>query len=124
VTGDHHSAYLARAVGALTPAGRDRVDELLEQLAEAAGGREQLVRFAAARKSEADLGRTDPEPDPGRPLTEQELDALLGGFMRIRDQAPGRRRRLGERRDRAPRGRAARGARARRLGPPAPARST
>ncbi len=87
-TGDHHSAYLTRAFGALTPAGRDRVDELLEQLADAAGGREQLVRFAAARKSEADLGRTDSEPDPGRPLTEQELDALLGGFRRIRDQEP------------------------------------
>ena len=87
-TGDHHSVYLAKAVAALTPEGRERVDELLEQLVEVAGGRELLVRFAAARKSEADLGRTDvaPEPDPGRPLTEQELNALLGGFLRIRDQ--------------------------------------
>jgi chorismate mutase len=83
-TGDHHSAYLAKTVAALTPAGRERVDELLEQLVEVAGGRERLVRFAAARKSEADLGRTDVEPE--RPLAEQELNALLGGFMRIRDQ--------------------------------------
>ena len=29
---DHHSAYLARAVAALTPQGHERVDELLEQL--------------------------------------------------------------------------------------------
>ena len=58
-TGDHHSAYLAKTVAALTPEGRERVDELLEQLVEVAGGRERLVRFAAARKSEADLGRTE-----------------------------------------------------------------
>ena len=74
-TDDHHSAYLAKTVAALTPAGRERVDELLEQLVEVAGGRERLVRFASARKSEAEVG-----------LTEQELNALLGGFMRIRDQ--------------------------------------
>jgi hypothetical protein len=83
-TDDHHSAYLAKTVAALTPAGRERVDVLLEQLVEVAGGRERLVRFASARKSEAEVGRTDVEPEP--PLTEQELNALLGGFMRIRDQ--------------------------------------
>ena len=46
---DHHSEYLARAVAALTPDGRRRVDELLDQLAAAVGGRERLVRFATAR---------------------------------------------------------------------------
>ena len=49
-TGDHHTAYLAKTVAALTPAGRERVDELLEQLVDVAGGRERLVRFASARK--------------------------------------------------------------------------
>ena len=43
---DHHTEYLARAVAELTPEGRERVDELLDQLAEAAGGREWLTRFA------------------------------------------------------------------------------
>ena len=30
---DHHNYYLARAVAALTPEGRKRVDELLDELA-------------------------------------------------------------------------------------------
>jgi hypothetical protein len=85
---DHHSEYLATAVAALTPEGRARVDELLDQLAEAAGGRESLTRFAAARKTEADSGRTglSPVAEPGRKLTKQELDNLMAGFMTIRDQ--------------------------------------
>jgi hypothetical protein len=87
---DHHSRYLARAVAALTPAGRRRVDELLEQLGEAAGGRERLVRFARARETEADLGRieaaSETEPEPA--LTRPEIDALIAGFMTIRDQEP------------------------------------
>ena len=66
---DHHSAYLARAVAALEPDGRARV-----------------VGFAAARRAEVAAGRVDPEPSNG--LTEQELDVLLGGFLRIRDQEP------------------------------------
>ena len=41
---DHHSEYLAEAIAALTPEGRARVNELLDELAEAAGGRERLVR--------------------------------------------------------------------------------
>jgi hypothetical protein len=85
---DHHSEYLATAVAALTPAGRARVDEVLDELAEAAGGREWLTRFAAARKAEADTGRTEiaPEAEPGQKLTKQELDSLMAGFMTIRDQ--------------------------------------
>jgi hypothetical protein len=87
---DHHSRYLARAVEALTPAGRSRVDEILEQLGEAAGGRERLVAFAKARETEADLGRVDvtavTRPEPV--LTRAELDALIAGFMTIRDQEP------------------------------------
>ena len=85
---DHHSEYLATTVAALTPEGRARVEELLDQLAEAAGGREWLTRFAAARKEEAESGRTDipPEAEPSRRLTKQELDSVMAGFMTIRDQ--------------------------------------
>lgn len=87
--GDHHSEYLARAVSALTPEGRARVDELLEQLADVVGDRERLRRFAETRKSEADRGRAGPgAEEPADSLTAQELDALIGGFLRIRDQEP------------------------------------
>ena len=85
---DHHSVYLERAVSALTPAGRARVDELLEQLAEAVGGREELVRFALARKAEADRGSTDETTAVPAGLAEQDVNALLQGFIRIRDQEP------------------------------------
>jgi hypothetical protein len=90
MSNDHHSEYLAAAVAALTPEGHERVDELLEQLAAVAGDHAWLVRFAKAREVEADLGRTDLSPDaePGRMLTEQELDGLTAGFMTIRDQEP------------------------------------
>jgi hypothetical protein len=82
---DHHSAYLARALAALTPQGRTRVDALLEQLADAVGGRERLARFAEARRAEAHREAAGPgEPE----LSEAELDALIGGFLRIRDQEP------------------------------------
>ena len=89
-TADHHSSYLARAVAALTPAGQDRVDQLLDQLAQSAAHREWLVRFALARKAEADSGRTQAgeATDPGRMLTGEELHALLAGFKTIRDQEP------------------------------------
>jgi hypothetical protein len=60
---DHDSEYLAKAVAALTPKGRARVGELLEELAEAAGGRERLVRFAAVRRAEADTAQTESAPD-------------------------------------------------------------
>ena len=55
-TPDHHSEYLAIATGALTPEGRKRVDELLEELARAGGGREWVRRFALVREAEADKG--------------------------------------------------------------------
>jgi hypothetical protein len=84
VSSDHHSAYLARAVEALAPEGRARVDELLVQLAEAARADERVVEFAAARQAEVAAGRVDPGLRSS--LTEQELDVLLGGFLRIRDQ--------------------------------------
>jgi hypothetical protein len=89
-TADHHSAYLARAVAALTPEGRERVDQLLDQLAETAAHREWLVRFALARKAEADLGRPQAgaAADPGHMLTREALQALLAGFKQIRDQEP------------------------------------
>ena len=88
-TPDHHSEYLARAVAALTPAGHRRVDELLEQLAEVVADREWLLRFAKARRVEADTRRVDAGgDDPGRMLRPQELDALMVGFITIRDQEP------------------------------------
>jgi hypothetical protein len=89
-TSDHHSEYLARAVAGLTPDGRARVDELMEQLAEAVGDHQAVARFAGALKAEADLGRTDPpaEDDAGRTLTTQELGVLTAGFRAIRDQEP------------------------------------
>jgi hypothetical protein len=88
---DHHTAYLSRAVAALTPEGRERVDALLAQLAEAAGsGRERLVRFAEVRESEADSGRVGGSAgeEPADAMTAPELEALTAGFMAIRDQEP------------------------------------
>ena len=80
--------YLARAVAALTPEGHKRVDELLDQLAEVVGDREALIRFAKARRTEADLGRTDFAAEPAPALTDEELYPLLAGFKTIRDQEP------------------------------------
>src|SRR4051794_20867702 len=85
---DHHSVYLAQALAALTPEGRARVDELLAQLAQAAGGRERLVRFAAVREAEAAAGRigVTAGPEPADAMGPQEIEALTAGFMAIRDQ--------------------------------------
>ncbi len=86
---DHHSEYLAQAVAALTPEGNARVDELLAQLASSAGHDEWLVRFAKARRDEADAHVLAPlEVEPGQMLDENELDALTRGFMTIRDTEP------------------------------------
>jgi hypothetical protein len=87
-TADHHSAYLAKAIASLTPEGHRRVDELLEQLAELAGGHDAVAQFATTRKAEAVLGPTDSaEPGvPRRMLTRDELGVLIAGFRRIRDQ--------------------------------------
>jgi hypothetical protein len=83
---DHHTEYLARAVAALTPEGTARVDEILAQLAQAAGHDEWLVGFAKTREAEADSHTlAAPEVEPGRRPTEAELDALTRGFMSIRD---------------------------------------
>ena len=87
---DHHSAYLARAVAALTPEGRLRVDELLDELAAAGRGREWVVRFAMAREAEVDAGRTGDSSaeEPAERVSKQELEVLTAGFMTIRDQEP------------------------------------
>ena len=86
---DHHSEYLAKALAALTPEGRKRVDELLDELADAGRSREWVVRFATAREAEVDAGRTDTRvDDPGEKLSAEELDVLTTGFMTIRDQEP------------------------------------
>jgi len=85
VPADHHTEYLARAVAALTPEGHARVDGLLDQLARDAGMRPSLLDFARARRVEADLGRIDLSPVEEPKLSEPEINALLGGFMTIRD---------------------------------------
>jgi hypothetical protein len=87
---DHHSAYLAKAIDALTPEGQKRVDELLDQLAEVAGDHEAVARFAAARKAEADAGWMEASAgvSPGRAVSGQELNILIPGFRAIRDQEP------------------------------------
>lgn len=86
---DHHSEYLASAVAALTPAGRERVDELLEQLAAAVPGHPWLVAFAKARGAEADSATVGNDAaDPVHSLGDQELELLAQGFMTIRDQEP------------------------------------
>ena len=87
---DHHSDYLTRALEALTPAGHERVDELLDQLAEVVGDHEAVARFAAARKAEADAGQMDACTDipSRRVLSPQELNILIPGFRTIRDQEP------------------------------------
>ena len=85
-TSDHHSAYIARAVAALAPEGHRRVDELLEQLAQVAGGHEWLVRFAKAREAESEGMAIAAEPADR--LGDQELYALLVGFKTIRDSEP------------------------------------
>src|SRR5262245_5203069 len=87
---DHHSEYLARAVAALTPEGHRRVDELLDQLADAVADREWLLRFAQARRVEADTGRlgTESDEEPQPRFTPPELDVLIAGFLTIRAQEP------------------------------------
>jgi hypothetical protein len=86
---DHHSEYLAHAVAVLTPEGRKRVDELLEQLATSVSGHPWLAAFAKAREFEADSGSLDDgAPDPVHRLSDDELELLAGGFMTIRDQEP------------------------------------
>jgi len=84
---DHHTAYLAQAVANLTPEGHRRVDELLDQLAGLVGDRAWLVAFAKARRGEADSGHLGKGPsEPAEMLSEQERDALISGFIVIRDQ--------------------------------------
>jgi hypothetical protein len=85
---DHHSEYLARAIAALTPEGRERIDELLEQLVQEGGGHEAVRGFARVREAEADFGRTDVSTGGKSTPTEQELEVLLAGFKTIRDQEP------------------------------------
>jgi hypothetical protein len=87
---DHHTEYLVQAVAALTPEGRRRVDELLEQLAGTVPGHPWLVAFARSREAEADqrpAGGTS-VGDPVTMLSDEELNRLAAGFMTIRDQEP------------------------------------
>ena len=86
VSDDHHSVYLARAVAALTPAGRARVDELLTELGGLAGGRAPLGQFASALKADVDAGASSDVTGTG--LSAKDVNGLLAGFMQIRDQEP------------------------------------
>ena len=85
---DHHSQYLATATEALTPEGRKRVDEILEELVQAGGSHEAVLRFARVREGEADAGLSGggSGPEPGDSLSSEELDVLTVGFKQIRDQ--------------------------------------
>lgn len=85
---DHHSEYLAKTIAALTPAGRARVDALLDGLARSVGDRGLVYEFAMVREHEADSGRLAAGPDPGRSFTKQQFDELITGFTIIRDQEP------------------------------------
>ncbi len=89
-TTDHHTQYLARAVAGLTPEGRKRVDELLDQLAVAGRSRGWVVRFAMAREAEVDAGATQTPADEESAdrLSPEELGVLIAGFTTIRDQEP------------------------------------
>lgn len=88
MTTDHHGEYLARTLAALTPEGHARVDQLLDQLAEVTGDREALIRFAKARRTEADRGSADAATDADPGLSTEELYSLLAGFKTIRDEEP------------------------------------
>jgi hypothetical protein len=74
----------------LTPAGHQRVDVILDELADAVSDHAWLVRFAKARETEADTGSTEISDDrePALMLSEQELGVLTAGFRTIRDQEP------------------------------------
>jgi hypothetical protein len=85
---DHHSEYLAKTIAALTPAGRVRVGELLDGLADSVGDRGLVSEFAMLRKQEAESGNVAAGPDPGRLFTKQQLDELITGFTIIRDDEP------------------------------------
>ena len=87
-TNDHHSEYLDRAIAELTPDGRTRVDEILGQLAAAGASREWVVRFALARRAEANLETADAEPEPRGIPGNGDLDVLHAGFTTIRDTEP------------------------------------
>jgi hypothetical protein len=83
---DHHSEYLRSSLEALTPDGRRRVDELLDELTQASGNHEAVRRFARLLRDEADEGRLETaDPDPGLELSPDELDRLMTGFTTIRD---------------------------------------
>jgi len=85
--GDPHAEYLARAVGALTPEGHRRVDELLDGLVGSVGYHAWLVAFATQRRHEADDAQVaEPLPHPEQMLTDVELGLLIQGFIVIRDQ--------------------------------------
>jgi len=83
---DHHSEYLARAIAGLTPDGRARVDELLDELSASVGNQALVAAFARIRRQEVDSGTPATGPDAGLGFTDHQLDELITGFTIIRDQ--------------------------------------
>ena len=82
---DHHTEYLAKTVAALDPEGRARVNELLAELEEAGHDRAALLQFAHSREREAETAKVSAAAaEPA--LTGDEIDALLRGFITIRDE--------------------------------------
>jgi hypothetical protein len=85
-TRDHHTQYLAKTVAALSPDGRARVNELLAELAKAGHDRAALLEFAHSRQQEAETSTLAAATTTEPILTGAEIDALLRGFITIRDE--------------------------------------
>ena len=85
---DHHSAYLAKAIGALTP----RAQAGGRAPGSARRGRRRSRRGRELRrrsKAEVDVGLRTLQPASVRDaLSRQELNVLIPGFRTIRDQEP------------------------------------
>jgi hypothetical protein len=83
---DHHTEYLKKTLAGLTPDGRARVNELLDELSASVGNEGLVAEFAATRKQEVASGTLAPWPDDGRWFSQHQLDELITGFTIIRDQ--------------------------------------
>jgi hypothetical protein len=70
----------------LTPEGRRRVDELLDERVVAGRNREWVVRFAIAREAEVDAGRTDDRQLDDREKLSVRNPTPTTGRRIIRDQ--------------------------------------
>jgi hypothetical protein len=87
---DHHTAYLTRALSELTPEGRERAEQLMVELTQAANNHACVVQFARDRDAELKSGHVGAVElsDPTLRFSEDELDEVTAGFMEIRDEEP------------------------------------